>query len=68
MINKDSNSLRIAQCQECGEVKLCIPFAWRNSDGHCGVNYYCPECNEETEEWLDHERERCLRILPLTKR
>ena len=51
--------LELARCRECGEVKLCIPFHWQSlKTGECGVNYYCPECDEAIDEWIDEELER----------
>lgn len=46
--------LELAQCRECGEVKPCIAFRGFR-DGKPVVSHYCPECDEELEEWLGHE-------------
>lgn len=53
--------LELARCRECGEVKLCIPFRGvQRKDGveRCYVNYYCPECDEAIDEFIDLELER----------
>ena len=39
----------IARCTECGQVKPCIAYPWASGiDGSHGVNYYCPECVENS--------------------
>ena len=47
--------LELATCRECGQVKLCISFPWGKGDGITGVTYYCPECDEAIEEFIDRE-------------
>jgi len=49
--------LELAKCRECGKVKLCIANrGFRH--GEPIVSYYCPECDEAIDEWLDGEVER----------
>ena len=60
--------LELARCIECDEVKLCIPSPWQSlKTGESGVNYYCPECDEAMDEWLDRElelwREKCRPVV-----
>ena len=51
--------LQQARCIECGQVKSCIGFEWHSGKtGESGVNYYCPECDEMIEDWLDSELEK----------
>ena len=54
MLNSATLSLVKAKCRECGEVKLCMPFAWHSfKTGKSGVNYYCPGCNQVIDEGFD---------------
>ena len=51
--------LEMARCRECGEVKPCIPFRGvRGEERILYVNYYCPECDEAIDEFIDRELER----------
>jgi len=53
--------LELARCQECGQVKLCIPSRGVKVKGEERipyVNHYCPECDEAIDEFIDRELER----------
>jgi hypothetical protein len=48
--------LVLGKCRECGKVRPCIAFPWRSlKTGDSGINYYCPECDELIDGWLDRE-------------
>jgi len=54
--------LELARCRECKNVKPCIPFrGFRGKEPI--VSYYCPECDEAIDEWLDGELERVNSLL-----
>jgi len=55
--------LELAKCRECQEVKPCIAFRGRDKYGNLRVGYYCPECDELLDEWLDPEVQ--LELLPM---
>jgi len=54
--------LEVAKCRECGEIKPCIPIRGLKPGGISGVSHYCPECDDEIDEWLDDELDRWLDI------